>query len=45
MLISGVVDPTNPYNEQDYVLLVAISILPVLLIVTGIIVYQRVIRR
>lgn len=45
VLISGVVDPTNPYNEQDYVLLVAISILPVLLIVTGIIVYQRVIRR
>lgn len=45
VLISGVVDPSRPYSEQDYVLLVAISILPVLLIVTGIIVYQRVIRR
>lgn len=44
-LISGDIDPTLPYTEQDYIMLVAISITPVLLIVAGIVIYQRVIRR
>jgi len=45
VFISGQVDPTRQYTEQDYVMLVAISMAPVLLIVAGIVVYQRVIRR
>lgn len=44
-IIQGPVDPTRPYTEQDYIMLVAISILPVLLIVAAIVIYQRVIRR
>jgi len=45
VLISGEVDPTRPYGERDYIMLVAISVSPVLLLVAGIVVYQRLTRR
>lgn len=43
--VYGEVNPTAVYSESDYVMLVAISLTPVLLIVAGIVIYQRVIRR
>lgn len=44
-IIDGQIDPVKPYDETDYIMLVALSILPVLLIIIGIIVFTRVIRR